>query len=59
MSLRSLAHKPRNFSEAFYNLFIMRHFDNLMRNWKGENWINWKNEQAIEKTHKLAGVKVL
>jgi len=59
MSLRSLAKKPANFSQAFYNLFIMRHFDNLMRNWKGQNWIDWKNEQAIEKTHKLTGVKVL
>ncbi len=53
MSLRSLAHKPHNFSEAFYNLFIMRNFDNLMRKWKGQNWIEWKNEQAILKTNKL------
>lgn len=53
MSLRSLAHKPQNFSEALYNLFIMRNFDNLMRKWKGQNWIEWKNEQAILKTNKL------
>lgn len=53
MSLRSLAHKPRNFSEAFYNLFIMRHFDNVMRKWKGQNWIDWKNERAVWKTNQL------
>jgi len=53
MSLRSLAHKPGNFSEAFYNLFIMRHFDNAMRRWKGQNWIEWKNERAIIKTNQL------
>jgi len=53
MSLRSLAHKPQNFSQAFYNIFIMRNFDNLMRKWKGQNWIDWKNEKAITKTNKL------
>lgn len=55
MSLRSLAHKPKNFSEAFYNLFIMRHFDNAMRKWKGQNWIEWKNEKAVLKTNQLVG----
>ena len=53
MSLRSLALKPKNFSEAFYNIFIMRNFDNLMRKWKGQNWIEWKNEKAITKTNQL------
>lgn len=56
MSLRSLAHKPKNFSQAFYNLFIMRHFDNLMRRWKGQDWIDWKNEKAISRTHQLLNV---
>ncbi len=53
MSLRSLAHKPKNFSEAFYNIFLMRNFDNVMRKWKGQNWIEWKNEQAVYKTNRL------
>lgn len=53
MSLRSLAHKPKNFSEAFYNIFIMRNFDNVMRKMKGQNWIDWKNEQAVVKTNRL------
>lgn len=53
MSLRSLAHKPKNFSQAFYNIFLMRNFDNVMRKVKGQNWIDWKNEQAIVKTNRL------
>lgn len=56
MSLRSLAHKPQNFSEAFYNIFIMRNFDNVMRKLKGKNWIDWKNERAIEKTNRLVSI---
>ncbi len=53
MSLRSLAHKPKNFTEAVYNIFIMRNYDNLMRKWKGENWIEWKDQQAIVRTNKV------
>lgn len=49
MSLRSIAHKPKNFSKAIYNIFIMRNIDNLMRKLKGQQWIDWKNEQAIKK----------
>jgi ribosomal protein L16 Arg81 hydroxylase len=52
MSLRSLAHKPKNLSEAVYNIFIMRNYDNMMRKMKGQSWIDWKNEQAIKKTNK-------
>jgi len=47
MSLRAIARKPKNFSKAVYNIFVMRHFDNLMRRIKGQEWIDWKNEQAI------------
>lgn len=52
MSLRSLAHKPKNLSEAVYNIFIMRNYDNLMRKMKGQDWIDWKNEKAISRTNK-------
>lgn len=52
MSLRSLAHKPKNLSEAVYNIFIMRNYDNLMRKMKGQDWIEWKNEKAISRTNK-------
>ncbi len=47
MSLRSIAHKPKNLLNAIYNIFVMRNFDNIMRKIQGQNWIDWKNEQAI------------
>jgi len=53
MSLRAVARKPRNFGLAVYNIFVMRHFDNLMRKFKGQKWIDWKNEKAVERTQKL------
>ncbi|MFA5620073.1 MAG: cupin-like domain-containing protein [Weeksellaceae bacterium] len=53
MSLRSLAHKPKHFSEAVLNIFIIRNFDNLMRKIKGKSWIEWKDEQAVIRTNKL------
>jgi hypothetical protein len=51
MSLRAIARNPKNLSKAIYNIFIMRHFDNLMRRMKGQKWIDWKNEKAIVNTH--------
>ncbi|MCR9227425.1 MAG: cupin-like domain-containing protein [Flavobacteriaceae bacterium] len=53
MSLRAIARKPKNLSKALYNIFIMRHFDNLMRRIKGQQWIDWKNERAVERTREL------
>lgn len=53
VSLRSLAHKPKHLSEAIYNVFIMRNFDNIMRKIKGEKWIQWKDQRAITKTNHL------
>lgn len=53
MSLRAIARKPKNLGKAVYNIFIMRHFDNLMRRLKGQEWIDWKNEKAVERTQKL------
>jgi len=51
MSLRAIARNPKNFGQAVYNIFIMRHFDNLMRRIKGQSWIDWKNEEAIKRTN--------
>ncbi len=51
MSLRAIARKPKNFGKALYNIFYMRHFDNLMRKLKGQQWIDWKNNRAVEKTN--------
>lgn len=51
MSLRAIARKPKNLSKAIYNIFVMRHFDNAMRRLRGQKWIDWKNQRAIEKTN--------
>lgn len=53
MSLRAIARNPKNLAKAVYNIFWMRHYDNFMRRRKGQKWIDWKNEQAIERTKAL------
>ncbi|MDX1326371.1 MAG: cupin-like domain-containing protein [Arenibacter sp.] len=52
MSLRAVARNPKNLGKAFYNLLVMRNYDNLMRRMKGQEWIDWKNQQAIIRTNK-------
>lgn len=52
MSLRAAPRNLQHLSKAFYNLFFMRHFDNAMRKWKGQEWIDYKNKQAIKRTNK-------
>lgn len=52
MSLRSIARNPKNLGQALYNVLIMRYYDNVMRKLKGQQWIDWKNEQAIIRTNK-------
>ncbi len=55
MSIRSTSKGIKNFSTAVYNVFIMRHFDNLMRKVKGQKWIEHKNAKAITRTNKRNG----
>ncbi|PRX52530.1 cupin-like domain-containing protein [Salegentibacter salegens] len=52
MSLRATSRTLTNFSKAVYNLVVMRNFDNYMRKLKGQRWIDYKNEEAIRRTHK-------
>ncbi|HSD13994.1 MAG TPA: cupin-like domain-containing protein [Flavobacterium sp.] len=56
MSLRALPRSFSNFSKAIYNIFVMRNFDNLMRRYKGQQWIDHKNEKAIVNTHKKLNI---
>ena len=56
MSLRAIARNPKNLGKAIYNVLFMRHFDNMMRRIKGQKWIDWKNEQAIVRTHRYNGI---
>ena len=52
MSLRSIARKPRHLAKALYNVLVMRYFDQMMRRLRGQKWIDYKNQQAIERTHR-------
>lgn len=52
MTLRALPRRPRTFANMMYNVFIMRHFDNLMRSLRGQKWLDYKDKMAIEKTNK-------
>ena len=52
MSLRAIARKPKNFGKAVYNILVMRHYDNLMRRLKGQEWIDWKNDEAVVATNR-------
>lgn len=47
MSLRAFPRNITNLSKAAYNVFIMRNFDNFMRKWKGQQWIDYKNNKAL------------
>lgn len=52
MSLRAFPRKISNIGRAIYNIMIMRHFDNFMRKYKGQAWIDYKNQKAIDNTHR-------
>ncbi|MBU2938189.1 cupin-like domain-containing protein [Lacinutrix sp. C3R15] len=52
MSLRAFTKKPKTALNMLYNVFFMRHFENIMRKWKGQKWIDYKNNKAIEKVNK-------
>lgn len=52
LSMRSLARQPKNLYSAFYNLSIMRLYENVMRKTKGDNWLVKKQKASIINTHK-------
>ncbi len=54
MSLRSLAHQPKHVMQAITNVFFVRNYDNLMRNWMGNKWIAKKDERAYKRSQKWA-----
>jgi hypothetical protein len=58
MSLRALPRSWGNLGKAAYNIFIMRHFDVMMRKFKGQAWIDYKNERAVTDTHKNLNITV-
>ncbi len=52
MSLRAFPRKWSNVAKAIYNIAIMRHLDNFMRRYKGQAWIDYKNEKAVINTNR-------
>jgi hypothetical protein len=56
LTLRSLPRSPKKIIEVLNNLLIIRNVDNLMRQFKGQDWIDHKNRLAIKNTHKNAGI---
>ncbi len=56
MSLRAIPRNPLNLGKAIYNLTVMRYYDTLMRKWKGQEWIEEKNEKAVARTHEKLGI---
>ena len=58
MSLRAAPRNPLNLSKAIYNIVFMRNFDNVMRKVQGQKWIDYKNDQAVKRTHRRNKISV-
>ncbi len=56
MSLRSIPRNPVHLGKAVYNIVVMRSLDNVMRRLRGQKWIDWKNDYAIKRTHRLNNI---
>ena len=56
MSLRSIPRNPIHLGKAVYNIVVMRSLDNVMRRLWGQKWIDWKNDYAIKRTHRLNNI---
>lgn len=56
MSLRSIPRNPVHLGKAVYNIVVMRSLDNVMRRLQGQKWIDWKNDYAIKRTHRLNNI---
>lgn len=53
MTLRALPRRPKKFINMLCNVFVMRHFDNIMRRFFGQKWLNYKEHLALKKTNKV------
>lgn len=52
MTLRALPRHPKRFATMLYNVVIMRNIDNITRKYRGQKWLDYKNEWAIRRTHR-------
>ena len=57
LTLRSLPTSPKKILEVLRSIILFRNYDNLMRKWKGQAWIDHKIKLAIKNTHKNAGIE--
>jgi hypothetical protein len=51
MSLRAFPRELKKLTRLVYNVFIMRHFENLMRKTRGQKWIDYKENKILKTTH--------
>jgi hypothetical protein len=51
LSLRSLAGRPSNLLKGLTNVAINRYYDNWMRKWKGQAWLDHKDKLSIKRTN--------
>lgn len=52
LTIRAFSRKPKTFLNMLYNVFIMRHFENVMRKWKGQKWLDYKEAKALAQVEK-------
>lgn len=52
MTLRALPRHPKRFATMLYNVIIMRNIDNITRKYRGQKWLDYKNEWTIRRTHR-------
>jgi hypothetical protein len=56
ISLRALAKRPKHLAQAVYNLSIMRIKENIMRKYKGDSWLTYKQNASIKNTHRALNI---
>ncbi len=56
ISLRALARRPKHLAEALYNVSMMRLKENIMRKFKGDSWLIYKQKASIKNTHKALNI---
>ena len=54
MTLRAFPRHLGRLGNMLYNVFIMRHFENIMRKSFGQKWIDYKENQTLSKTNNRA-----
>lgn len=54
MTLRAFPRNLGRLGNMLYNVFFMRHFENIMRKTFGQKWIDYKESRAFSKTNQRA-----